>query len=79
MGFIDDQDKILDFFTISKSRFLKSYLYISESDYADTVRQICNKIKFNDYDRLDYTNIEGIWLRDIVASTMAYKFLNLLK
>ena len=43
-GFIDDKEKIKDFGLLSKDEFLKSYSYLSESEYEDT-KLFVNKIK----------------------------------
>lgn len=40
MNFIDDKEKMRDFFTISKDEFLLSYSYLTEQDYEDTVNEL---------------------------------------
>lgn len=37
MSFVNDAEKMLDFSTLSKDEFLKSYSYIKESEYNATV------------------------------------------
>lgn len=36
MKFIDDDEKMRDFFLLTKDEFLKSYKYLSEYDYNET-------------------------------------------
>lgn len=38
--FINDFDKINDIFILSKEEFLKSYSYLTEQEYDDTVFKI---------------------------------------
>lgn len=40
ISFIDDADKLRDFFKLSKDEFLDSYSYLSEEDYETTREQI---------------------------------------
>ena len=44
--FCDDDDKMEDFFTLSKAEFLRSYSYLRESDYAATLRAVCEHSKW---------------------------------
>lgn len=43
--FADDADKLVDFLNLSKDEFLKSYSYLTEEDYAATVKIIKNKME----------------------------------
>ena len=38
--FIDDKEKMLDFFQLSKEEFLKSYSYLTEEEYNATAREV---------------------------------------
>jgi hypothetical protein len=40
MGFIDDQEKMVDFFKLTKEEFLLSYSYLSEKEYDETKREV---------------------------------------
>lgn len=40
ISFIDDADKLRDFFKLTKDEFLASYSYLSEEDYETTREQI---------------------------------------
>ena len=42
-SFIDDADKLRDFFALSKDEFLASYSYLTEEDYEVTREQIIDK------------------------------------
>ena len=50
--FIDDKEKINDLFILSKSEFLKSYSYVSEDEYDNTVARIKTFINFRNKDNL---------------------------
>ena len=39
-NFIDDEEKMIDFNAITKEEFLKSYSYITEQEYDNTMRQL---------------------------------------
>lgn len=38
--FIDDKEKMLDFFQLSKEEFLKSYSYLTEEEYDATAHEV---------------------------------------
>ena len=44
--FCGDNEKMEDFFTLSKAEFLRSYSYLRESDYAATLRAVCEHPKW---------------------------------
>ena len=39
-NFTDDEEKMIDFNTITKDQFLNSYSYITEQEYDNTMRQL---------------------------------------
>lgn len=43
--FVDDLDKVKDLLYISKEEFLKTYSYISEAEYENTVAKIFSYVK----------------------------------
>lgn len=49
-NFIDDEEKVNDLLYLNKEEFLKSYSYITEAEYENTINKIKNlidvKIKF---------------------------------
>lgn len=40
MDFIDDKDKMQDYFELTKDEFLKSYSYLTEDDYDATTKAL---------------------------------------
>ena len=40
VDFIDDKEKMYDFYILSKIEFLKSYSYLTELEYDNTDRRI---------------------------------------
>ena len=46
MDFIDDKEKMKDFFAMSKDSFLSSYSYLSEEEYDATVNKLINSAVF---------------------------------
>ena len=40
VDFIDDKEKMYDFYILSKVEFLKSYSYLTEREYDNTNRRI---------------------------------------
>lgn len=44
MDFINDEEKMKDFYKLSKDEFLKSYSYLSEKDYDETRKIIDSRI-----------------------------------
>lgn len=77
MDFLKDEEKMIDFFSMSKKDFLNSYSYLYESEYVSTVIKVCNKLGF-DYERSTYETIEGNELLTIITSKVAYNFLKLI-
>ena len=66
--FIDDAEKMRDFFGLSKSDFLASYSYLDEGEYEETenviqetAEKIENYIYKSGYEHLDYTANNGFW------------------
>lgn len=40
MDFLDDEDKMRDYFELTKGEFLKSYSYLTEDDYDATTKAL---------------------------------------
>ena len=40
MDFLDDEDKMQDYFKLTKDEFLKSYSYLKEEDYDATTKAL---------------------------------------
>lgn len=51
--FYDDEDKMIDFFNLSKSEFLKSYSYLTEAEYDATMVVVNEKLNKGVKERLD--------------------------
>ena len=71
-SFIDDKEKMIDFFNMYKNDFLKFYSYLDEEDYINTVDNLWEKlsdIPINKNENIDEnfyiwkkgTNREIIW------------------
>ena len=43
--FIDDKEKMKDFFELSKKEFLNSYSYLTEEEYFQTVKELWNSLE----------------------------------
>ena len=72
MHFIDDDEKMRDFFKLTKDEFLKSYSYLSEQDYDETKRKVDNGkileitlIGTDSWDRLVYKGKDGTLYKDV--------------
>ena len=44
--FCDDAEKMVDFLLLSKEEFLESYFYITEQEYALTIKKTDEKIYY---------------------------------
>lgn len=44
MDFIDDGEKLVDLFILTKDEFLASYSYLKEEDYDATIEKIKEKL-----------------------------------
>ena len=46
MDFINDEEKMRDFYELSKEEFLNSYSYLTENDYEATIKALMIQMKF---------------------------------
>ena len=77
MSFINDQEKMVDFFTLSKEEFFKFYSYILEDEYEDTRREVLEKSGYWNADSLiEDKEIDGVVIGKIVQSIMMTEWLN---
>ena len=68
MDFMPDQEKMVDFFILSKEEFLASYSYLTDEDYEETVKEV---IKTSGYwNPKACEGFDGRELRDIVLGCM---------
>ncbi len=43
--FADDEEKMVDFFQLTKEEFLNSYSYLNEKDYIETAKEVAKRIR----------------------------------
>lgn len=68
MDFMPDQEKMVDFFILSKEEFLASYSYLTDEDYEATVKEV---IKASGYwNPRACEGLDGRELRDIALGCM---------
>lgn len=44
-SFIDDQEKMIDFFELTKEEFLQSYSYLTEEEYEATKQDVIKRME----------------------------------
>ena len=70
--FIDDQEKMIDFFILSKPEFLNFYSYLTEEEYEATKREVLKRSRYwNTYWADDNPDFDGRQLKDIWGSYIA--------
>ena len=73
MHFMFDQEKMVDFFILTKGEFLSCYSYLTPDDYEATVKEV---IKASDYYNPEACKgMDGRELKDVVLGCMMTKFL----
>lgn len=73
VSFIDDEEKMIDFFTTTKEQFLKFYSYLTEEEYETTKQEVLNK---SGYWNSEYADVEdGITVGKILQSIMMVEWL----
>lgn len=76
MSFINDQEKMVDFFTITKEQFLNFYSYISEDEYEETKREVIERSGYWNADCIvDDKGIDGLVVGKIIQSIMMFEWL----
>ena len=68
MDFMADQEKMVDFFVLSKEVFLESYSYLTNEDYEATVKEVIKASGYSNPEACD--GFDGRELRDIVLGCM---------
>lgn len=77
MSFINDQEKMIDFFTITKEEFIESYSYITDDEYEATKQDVLNRSGYwNAKALIEDEDIDGIVIGRIVQSIMMTEWLN---
>lgn len=65
-SFINDQEKMIDFFTTTKDSFLSAYSYLTEEEYEVTKQEVLRR---SGYWNAEYADIEdGITVGKIIQS-----------
>ena len=77
MSFIDDREKIIDFFNMSKNEFLFMYSYLTEVEYDETIKDVLNLCgyhidEFDEY--VDGTDVKNAILYDMMIDWLKRKF-----
>lgn len=76
MSFINDQEKMVDFFTLYKRTFLDFYSYISEEEYEETKKDVLMRSGYWNAEALaEDIDVEGIDIAKIVQSIMMTEWL----
>lgn len=76
-SFIDDQEKMIDFFTITKEEFLKSYSYLTEEEYETTARDVLDRTDYWNKEALaEDTETDGVAIGKIIQSIMMIELLH---
>lgn len=76
MSFINDQEKMVDFFTLYKRTFLDFYSYISEEEYEETKRDVLMRSGYWNAKALsEDEDVEGIDIAKIIQSIMMTEWL----
>lgn len=68
MDFMTDQEKMVDFFILSKKEFLASYSYLTDEAYDATVKEVIKASGCQNPDACK--DFDGKYLRDIVLGCM---------
>lgn len=70
-SFMTDYEKMIDFCTMPKDKFLKFYSYLSEDDYKETIHDILNTSGYWHKEWLeDNPDFDGTVLKDIILGIL---------
>lgn len=76
MSFINDQEKMVDFFTSYKRTFLNFYSYLTEEEYEETKREVLMRSGYWNAEALsEDEDVEGIDIAKIIQSIMMTEWL----
>ena len=76
MSFINDQEKMIDFFTTTKDTFLSFYSYLTEEEYEETKKEVLMRSGYWNAEALsEDKDVEGIDIAKIVQSIMMTEWL----
>ena len=75
-SFINDQEKMIDFFTTTKEQFLNFYSYLTEEEYEATQKDVLNRSGYWNAEALsEDTETDGAVIGKIVMSIMMTEWL----
>ena len=73
LSFINDQEKMVDFFSVNRKDFLEFYSYISKEEYNSTIQDVLNR---SGYWNADYCEVDdGVIIGKILHSIMLTEWL----
>ena len=73
LSFINDQEKMVDFFSVNRKDFLEFYSYLSEEEYNATMQDVLNR---SGYWNADYYEVDdGVLIGKILHSIMLTEWL----
>lgn len=76
MSFINDQEKMVDFFTLTKDEFLRFYTYITEEEYESTKQDVISRSGYwNAQAITEDREIDGVIISKIIQSIMMTEWL----
>lgn len=76
MSFINDQEKMVDFFTIDKVDFLNFYSYLTDEEYEATKQDVLSRSGYWNAEALvEDRDVSGIIIGKIVQSIMMTEWL----
>jgi hypothetical protein len=76
MSFINEQEKMIDFFTITKDEFLNFYSYLTEEEYEETKKDVLARSNYWNAEALvEDRDIDGVVIGKIVQSIMMTEWL----
>lgn len=76
MSFINDQEKMVDFFQLHKENFLNFYTYLSSDDYEETKREVIERSGYWDANSIaEDKGLDGVVVGKIIQSLMMIEWL----
>lgn len=76
MSFINDQEKMIDFFTTTKNEFLKFYFDITDEEYEETKKDVLMRSGYWNAEALaEDEDVNGIEIGKIVQSIIIAEWL----
>ena len=76
MSFINDQEKMIDFFAITKEEFLNFYSYLTSEEYEATAQDVLDRSNYWNKEALaEDKDVEGIVIGKIIQSIMITEWL----